>query len=229
MKKLFVRLAAGAMVACAIFPSACSRDESSGRVTAPKAETGTLKMKLQTTSESGKIYRLRQAVLPITSFFTGTGVTLRSEDDPTRAVLENFLAPGSYQIGLQDGWFIEQVDELLGSATFVSATLLSPQFQFFDIQSNQETFVKFDFEVDGQRVGFGPPGRLIVGIGVQEREGGTPSGLNPRRSLLETNQVAVSALSLDQVLAAAQQNSGFGADPVNLYQRLIDTYASPPG
>jgi hypothetical protein len=226
MKNLFVRLAAAAMVACAIFPSACSRDDR-GAVPAPVAETGTLKMKLQTTSASGKVYRLRQAVLPVTSFFTGTGVTLRSEDDPTRAVLEAFLAPGGYQIGLQDGWFIEQVDELLGSATFVNATLLSPQFQFFEIQSNQETFMKFDFEVDGQRVGFGPPGRLIVGIGVQER-GSSPGGLNPRRSLLETNQVAVSTLTLDQVLAAAQQNSGFVPDPIDLYQRLVDTYASEP-
>lgn len=226
MRIPFVRLAAGAMLACALFPSACTQDDRGSGVAAPLAETGTLKMKLEATSASGKVYRLRQAVLPVTSFVTGPSITLRSEDDPSKAVLETFLNPGSYEIDLQDGWFVEQVDELLGSATPVGASLLSSPFQFFDIQSDQETFVKFDFEVDGQRVGFGPPGRLIVGIGVHEREGGTPGGLNPRRSLLETNQVAVSTFSLEQALSAAQQNSGIAPDPVNLYQRLIDTYAS---
>lgn len=228
MKNLFVRLAAGAMVASAIVPAACSNDDALG-IGARQRETGTLKMRLQTTSESGKVYRLRQAVLPITPFsVSGPGVTLRSEDDPASAVLETFLAPGTYGINLNEGWFVEQVDELLGTATPIEATLLSSSFQVFDIQSNGETFVKFDFEVDGRRVGFGPPGRVIVGIGVHEKEGGTPGGLNVRRSLLETNQTAVSIFSLEQVLAAAGQNSGVFVDPNELYQRLVDTYASAP-
>jgi hypothetical protein len=227
MKNIFVRLAAGAVIACAILPSACSRDDRGGGVAAPQAETGTLKMKLQTTSESGKVYRLRAASFSVNSFFGSNTITLSSETDPTKSVLESFLNPGSYQIQLMDGWFVEQVDELLGSATFVPATLLSSSFQFFDIQSDQETFVKFDFEVDGQRVGFGPPGRLIVGIGVHER-GGNPGGLNPRRSLLETNVDAVSMITLEQALSAVERNSGIDPDPVTLYQRMIDTYASAP-
>jgi hypothetical protein len=67
---------------------------------------------------------------------------------------------------------------------------------------------------------------LIVGIGVHER--GTPSGLNPRRSLLETSQNAVSAISLESALTAVERNSGLDPDPVTLYQRMIDTYASAP-
>jgi hypothetical protein len=132
---------------------------------------GTLHMQLTAVSESGKVYRLRQAQFPVTSFFGASNLTLNSESDPSKTVLEAFLNPGSYQIQLLDGWFVEQVDELLGSAFPVGATLLSSSFQFFDIQSDAETLVKFDFEVDGQRVSFGPPGRLIVGIGVQERNG----------------------------------------------------------
>lgn len=227
MKNLFVRLAAGAVIACAIFPSACSRDDRTFGPAAPKAEVGTMKMRLQTTSESGKVYRLRQAQFPVTSFCSSNTTTLSSETDPTKSVLEAFLNPCTYQIQLLDGWFVTQVDDLLGSESFVPATLLSSPFQVFDIQSDQETFVKFDFEVDGQRVGFGPPGRLIVGIGVNER-GGNPGGLNPRRSLLETNLDAVSMITLEGALSAIERNSGLEPDPVTLYQRMIDTYASAP-
>src|SRR5262245_58702150 len=96
MRNLIVRLAAGAMVASAIVPVGCSNDDELG-IGARQRETGTLKMRLQTTSESGKVYRLRQAVLPITPFsVSGPGITLRSEDDPTSAVIETFLAPGTY-------------------------------------------------------------------------------------------------------------------------------------
>jgi hypothetical protein len=58
----------------------------------------------------------------------------------------------------------------------VQASLLSDSFQFFDIQSNQETFVQYQFQVNGERVGFGPPGRLIVGIGVTETSGACGNG-----------------------------------------------------
>jgi hypothetical protein len=226
MKNAVIRLAASAIALSAVLPAACSQDDRKG-TTAPLVETGKLKMRLETTSASGKVYRLRQAVMPVTPFdFGGSGLTLRSEDDPTRAVLETFLNPGTFGIELQNGWFVEQVDELLGGAFPVEATLLSSAFQVFTIQSEQETFVKFDFEVDGQRVGFGPPGRVIVGIGVHERESGAPPGVNPRRSLMETNQTAVAAFSLQQVLSAAEQNSGLVPDPLARYHELIDTYAS---
>ena len=44
----------------------------------------------------------------------------------------------------------------------------------------------------------------------------------------KSNQVAVSALSLEQALSAAEQNSGLSPNPVDVYQRLVDTYASAP-
>jgi hypothetical protein len=141
-------------------------------------------------------------------------------------VLEAFLAPSSYTAVLNDGWFVEQVDNLNGTAFAVQAFLESPQVQFFDIQSDQETFVRYDFQVDGRRVSFGPPGRLIVGFNVREREGGAPNGLNPRRSLIETNQTAVKSFSLTAALRAIQVNSGVTADPETLYRQIIDSYAS---
>jgi hypothetical protein len=102
-----------------------------------------------------------------------TQIFLSSEEDPTAPLIERFLAPGSYDIELFDGWFIEQVDNLLGTSAAVPATLLSSSFQFFDIQSDQETFIRFDFEVDGRRVTFGNPGRLKIGIGIHETNGDT--------------------------------------------------------
>src|SRR6185295_18628709 len=104
------------------------------------------------------------------------------EDDPSAPLLETFVAPSSYFVFLEGGWFIEQVDRLLGASAPVPALLLSSSFQSFDIRSNEETLVRFEFQVDGERVVFGPPGRLKVGIGINEQE--APSGLNPRRSLI---------------------------------------------
>src|SRR5262249_27899075 len=139
-------------------------------------------------------------------------------------VLETFLAPSSYFLLLQFGWFMEQEDRLLGTSAVVPATLVSDSFQFFNIESDKETFVRFDFEVDGQRVSFGPPGRLIVGAKFHETT--PPSGLNPRRSLIENNQTAVQAFSLRNTLQSIQTNSGFAPDPELLYRQIIDSYAS---
>src|SRR5262249_189117 len=147
-----------------------------------------------------------------------------SETDLSQAVLETFLAPSSYFVFLQFGWFMEQEDKLLGTSAVVPATLISSNFQSFNIESDKETFVRFDFQVDGQRVSFGPPGRLIVGGTFHEQA--PPSGLNPRRSLIENNQTAVQTFSLRNTLQAIQTNSGFAPDPNLLYRQIIDSYAS---
>jgi hypothetical protein len=221
----------------------CSADAPGRKASQSVDARGTLSMALQTVSESGKVYRLRNATFFVsTEFFfqdtpivafpdagtigsagtSGAGAVfgaggsffppdggfssggfgggfsdggfaggfssggggstfpnqffLSSEDDPTAPVIERFLTPGSYDIQLFDGWFVEQVDNLLGTSSPVPATLLSSSFQFFDITSDQETFLKFDFEVDGSRVTFGPPGRLIIGIGIHESQGGAFCG-----------------------------------------------------
>jgi hypothetical protein len=207
----------------------CAHQDSGEKKPSAEAvkNTGRLDLALQAVSDSGKVYRLRQATFPIFAFSgSSTSTQLNSEDDVSLSVLEKFLAPGSYEIFLQDGWFIEQVDNLNGNAFPVAATLLTPQFQVFDIVSDQEKFLQFDFQVDGTRVTFGPPGRLIVGIDVHEREAGAPSGINVRRSLLETGQTAVSAFTLSSVLQAIQVNSGVSPNPNLLYRQIIDSYAS---
>jgi hypothetical protein len=177
MRKLVVLGAIGISIQGGFVAGGCAEASPTGAVDQDPVVRGTLRMDLTAVSDSGKVYRLRQASFPVSSFFSSSTITLSSETDPTKSVLEAFLNPGSYQIQLLDGWFVEQVDDLLGSAVFVPATLLSSSFQFFDIVSDTETFVKFEFEVDGQRVTFGPPGRLIVGIGVHERIGSCGNGV----------------------------------------------------
>jgi hypothetical protein len=115
-------------------------------------------------------------------FFGSTGspgsgsFTLSSEDNPDSPVIEQFLAAGSYEIDLFPGWFIEQVDTALGTSTEVPATLQSSESQFFNITSDQDSFVRFDFLVDGSQVSFGAPGKLTVGIGIQETNGSSFCG-----------------------------------------------------
>jgi hypothetical protein len=210
MKTIISCLAVGASLSFGLGITSCSGNRADPTERSDVAETGSLSMALEARSESGKVYRLRNAVLPVQPtggvvfqptplpgpspvFEGGFGaggtfgfggapsaggavaggsdfIVLSSEDDPTRHVLEAFLSPNSYVIQLLDGWFIEQVDELLGTSAIVDAALLSSSVQPFDIFPDQETFVRYDFEVDGQRISFGRPGRLIVGIDVFERQ-----------------------------------------------------------
>jgi hypothetical protein len=230
MGKLISNVVAAVVLGSVVSLASCAADKAPLDGHADTVRTGSLKMALQTTSASGKVYRLRNAILPVVDlnggvFFSpdvtgsagafsfdggfpvggspgfpdgsvgstggnvfGTGgasaggffgaggqvqggnnVVLNSEIDPSSPVLETFLNPSTYEIELLNGWFIEQVDLLLGRSAIVDASLISNPFQIFSIQSKEETFIQFDFEVDGQRVTFGDPGRLIVGINVHER------------------------------------------------------------
>ncbi|HEX7669998.1 MAG TPA: hypothetical protein VF395_10455 [Polyangiaceae bacterium] len=232
MGKLISNVVAAVVLGSVVSLASCAADKAPAAGHSDAVRTGSLKMALQTTSASGKVYRLRNAILPVTDLnggfvfaptegfgggtsggfqtfdggfpaggfpgfpdgsvgtggkvfgtggdsaggFTGAGgqgsggtVVLNSEIDPSSPVLETFLNPSTYEIQLLDGWFVEQVDLLLGRSAVVDASLISSSFQVFSIQSKEETFITFDFEVDGQRVTFGDPGRLIVGITVHER------------------------------------------------------------
>jgi hypothetical protein len=228
MKALFSRAVSGALLGLCFTNAGCSESRASHGGAVASANTGTLGMALEATSASGKVYRLRQAVFPIQGQ-SGEQAVLRSEDTPNSTVLETFLSPDAYDVTLQDGWFVEQEDLLLHTSSPVAATLTSPTTQSFGIQSEQETFVTFSFDVNGDRVQFGPPGRLIIGVGVKETEGGTtpPPVNNSRRALLESNQTAVSGFTLSDALEAAQTNSLLTPDPVGAYHQIIDSYASP--
>lgn len=169
------RLVAGSMLASPILASsvllACSGNDTSRIESAlePESSTGQLELSLTARGASGSLYRLRRADFQVFkqdfSFFT----FLSSENDPQATTLEATLDTGDYQIDLFTGWFLEKVID--GVNTPVSAQLISPSTQFFNIQTNEETFVSFRFETNGEIVEFGQ-GRLVVQLEVEETTGG---------------------------------------------------------
>ncbi|HEU4576939.1 MAG TPA: hypothetical protein VFS67_01700 [Polyangiaceae bacterium] len=149
--------------------------------------------------------------------------TLSSENDPLSSTLEATIPTGAYQITLFDGWFLEKVVD--GEAQRVNARLSGSSFQNFTINTNEQTFVSYRFETNGEVVEFGQ-GRLIVQIEVEEKES---LGPNARRGVIETNLDALQGVSLRGALDAALQNSGASASGVtatDAYHAIIDSYSS---
>ncbi len=158
---------------------------------------------------------------------TGTGgsgggfVTfLFTEDDPLATTLETNLPTGQYLITLFDGWFLERVQG--GEVEAVNARLVSPQTLDFFISANEETFVSYRFETNGDIVEFGD-GRLIVDIEVDEVQGG--GGGDPRLGVME-NSIEGLPFSLEETLGVALANAGSMLDPVSAYHAIIDSYAT---
>lgn len=52
----------------------------------------------------------------------------------------------------------------------------------------------------------------------------TPVDVDPRRSLFETNQVALAQLDLESILTAIASNGGLTVEPDNHHDQLMDTY-----
>jgi hypothetical protein len=231
MKRFLRTTALGLALSAGGLVASCSATRDHG-ATGEKEENGTFRALLQTSSASGKVYRLRQAFFDITGNTDTASVnkTLSSDTDPTSPVVEAFLPVGFYELRLRDGWFIEQVDGLTGNSAIVGAALINSSFQTFQIRSDIETLVNFTFLVDGSRVTFGPPGRAIVGIGVTEGQG--EGGVPPpppafdRRALMENNSDAMAGFTMQQVFEATQSNANLAVDGLLLYHEMIDSYAT---
>lgn len=228
MNKLLRRGALGMALSVGLLAASCNDEKD--RVSEDKPALGKVRMNLeQRAVGSGRVYRLRQAVFDVDGFSVGpVQKQLRGDDNPSSPVVESFLPPGSYQINLRDGWFVEQVDALLGQTVVVDAQLLGSAFKTFSIESNRDTMVTYSFLVNGNRITFGDPGRVIVGVDVIE---GNDGGNNPppppfdRRSLMENNRDALALFNIQRTFEAAQTNANLPADPVLLYHQIIDSYA----
>jgi hypothetical protein len=230
MNKLLRRGALGIALSIGVLAPGCAEDKDASRDGKP--ELGRVRMNLQQQAAgTGRIYRLRQATFDVDGFSAGpVHQELRGDDNPESLVVETFLPPGSYQINLRDGWFVERVDPLLGTAVPVPAQLLASTFQTFTIESNGETSVLYPFLVDSNQVTFGPPGRVSVGVGIiEQNEPPPPTGPLDRRTLIETNAQALSLFDIRQAFEAIQVNANLPADPDLLYHQVIDSYASAPG
>ena len=90
-------------------------------------------------------YRLRSAAFDVTTAFGGPPVaSIGSESDPNAAQLSLDLPPGDYVVTLASGWFLEHLAPD-GSASPVSAGLLSPSAQPFTITENESTQIVYRF------------------------------------------------------------------------------------
>lgn len=115
------------------------------------------------------------------------------------------------------------------SSSPVDAFLLSDAIQFFQLFGGDDAFVNYQFQIGGEVVDFGH-GRLHIGIDVVEDPSvcEPPEGtLDPRKVLIETNLDALANINLLDVLGALASNGGIQADPLLIYQKIYDSYASP--
>jgi hypothetical protein len=112
---------------------------------------------------AGTPYRLRSAVLMVqgpdrTLFFD-------SEDDPEQTTLSASVSAGAYESFLQEGWRLERAD---APAAPVSASLLSPNPDHFEIIEGRPTRLALRFQVEKEVVTTAP-GTLEVALEVEER------------------------------------------------------------
>jgi hypothetical protein len=110
-------------------------------------------------------YRLRRALFDVER--SGASVlSLDSERDADAEALTAELDPGQYQIRLNDGWALEQLDAA-GSPSPVRAALISPNPVGFGVRDGRVTTVAFTFTTSAGVVTFGA-GAVSVRLGVMD-------------------------------------------------------------
>ena len=154
-----------ALLLAAAALSACSGGSEPSRT----GETGRAAFSLTATSASGKVYRLRGAVIDVQGAQT---VEMRGPLDPTdpQVTTTASLPPGAYQFGLRAGWTMYRVPAD-GAPVEVPAQLTGPNPVMVEIASGQDAPVTFHFQVGGETI---PAGSATVGIDVDEPDGGLP-------------------------------------------------------
>jgi hypothetical protein len=111
----------------------------------PSERVGQLDLPLVT--DGRERYRLRQAVFDVTRAGGAPVASVNGEKSADAASASLDLAPGSYVVTLEAGWFLERWSA--GGAERVSAALISPQSLAFDIRRGQVTDVEYVFSTIG--------------------------------------------------------------------------------
>ncbi len=109
----------------------------------------------------------------------------------------------------------------------VPAILVGNAVQFVSVAPNSDQFVFFTFRVGSEVIQF-LPGRLQIGIEVIEdpEEPQCDTLAIQRRALFDSSVLATSALSLRQVFDALGANEDFATPGEQLFQEVIDSYAT---
>jgi hypothetical protein len=135
-------------------------------------QAGTLSLPLVTSS--GAMYRLTDATFVIKSQAGTPVATLDSESDPDAQALTTALGQGHYNVRLQDGWVLNEV-QADGTEAPVRAALISTNPQSFQITTGLDTDLSFSFTTD---VGTVTIGEGTLNIGVDVAEDATGAGCN---------------------------------------------------
>jgi hypothetical protein len=200
-----------------------------------EVRVGTVSLPLQTTSASGKLYRLRSGHFDI------SGPVMTSLNTPTPAVgdtelfLRTTLASGNYTMRLAPGWKLWRIAPD-GTEGVVPAQLVSANPAEFQVTNGNETPVVFTFQaVDDGTITFGS-GSTRVEINVREGDGAvacvpTPGADLPDDSFVDSNCDGIDG-DVNQALFVATDgsdtNSGTPSSPFLTVQAAID-HAVPSG
>jgi Lysyl oxidase len=132
----------------------------------PLAPLGQIEIGLLAQGSLGTPFRLRDAVLTV----QGPDQTLffDTEQAPVRDQWSAVVPAGAYESFLQEGWWLERLDD---DAARVTATLLSPNPDHFEVLAGQPTRVGLRFRA-GADVATTEPGALTIALEVEEEQVG---------------------------------------------------------
>ena len=157
----WIRRACVSMAALALAPlTGCSSqgDETTLEVSSVESIRAAGQLRLPLVTPGPDQYRLRSAAFDVTTSFGGPPVaSIGSESDPNATQLSLDLPPGSYVVTLASGWFLEHLAPD-GSASPVSAGLLSPSAQPFTITESESTQIVVSPRIVGHSSGDVPRG-----------------------------------------------------------------------
>jgi hypothetical protein len=91
--------------------NACSQEHQTILLAQREAETGSLRLQLTGVSSSFVAYRLRNATFTMQGRNTGSFAIASSEDNPNESSILVELAPDTYEVFLEPGYFLERLDD----------------------------------------------------------------------------------------------------------------------
>jgi hypothetical protein len=153
--------------------AACSSNSNPAEV----ATTGSVSLPLQTTSSSGKIYRLRNATFDVSGPADVSLTTPPAGADDSQTALVQALTSGNYSVLLQPGWQLWHI-AADGSEGMIAATLMSPNPATFQVTTGAQSNIVYAFNVVADGIVTFGSGSVGIGISVNETDGGagcTPS------------------------------------------------------
>ena len=156
------QLRIAAMLCGALTMGACDAEA----LPANDLDMGHLRMGVSGSNAAGTVFRLRDATFDI---FAPGGIiaSLSSEDSATTLdVLSQPLPVGDYDVGLREGWRLEEWDEASDVTTEVEASLLPSNPVAVSIVADATTSAIFTFLVGGQPLALGQGLEIDIDIGT---------------------------------------------------------------